>query len=148
MVSSRLLDLIATSLAEDGDLAGYSGFVQDSGEGRWTVMAAIEEAVPADVLTAALYTQFRSRYEHTFAEKMLSACANNSAATLNRSDQPPTDVRKCCTTYATLSPRSPSKIFSAVIGSDCTHRPVAAAMALAIVAGGWMQGGSPTPLAP
>jgi 6-phosphogluconate dehydrogenase len=47
--------LIATSLAEDGVLAGYSGFVQDSGEGRWTVMAAIEEAVPADVVTAALY---------------------------------------------------------------------------------------------
>jgi 6-phosphogluconate dehydrogenase len=52
VVSSWLLDLIATSLAEDGDLAGYSGFVQDSGEGRWTVLAAIEEAVPADVLTA------------------------------------------------------------------------------------------------
>jgi 6-phosphogluconate dehydrogenase len=54
-------------------LAGYSGFVQDSGEGRWTVMAVIEEAVPADVLTAAFYTRFRSRYEHTFAGKMLSA---------------------------------------------------------------------------
>jgi 6-phosphogluconate dehydrogenase len=73
VVSSWLLDLIPTSLAEDGDLAGYSGFVQDSGEGRWTVMAAIEEAVPADVLTAAFYTRFRSRYEHTFAGKVLSA---------------------------------------------------------------------------
>lgn len=73
VVSSWLLDLIAASLAEDEKLEGYSGFVQDSGEGRWTVMAAIEEAVPADVLTAALYTRFRSRVEHTFAEKLLSA---------------------------------------------------------------------------
>ena len=47
--------------------------VEDSGEGRWTIMAAIEEAVPADVLSAALYTRFRSRRDHTFAEKMLSA---------------------------------------------------------------------------
>ena len=51
----------------------FSGFVQDSGEGRWTVEAAIEEAVPADVLTTALYARFRSRQEHTFGEKMLSA---------------------------------------------------------------------------
>ena len=61
------------ALLEDPNLSGYSGFVQDSGEGRWTIMAAIEEAVPADVLTAALYTRFRSRQEHTFAEKILSA---------------------------------------------------------------------------
>ena len=54
-------------------LAEYSGFVEDSGEGRWTVKAAIDEAVPAEVLTAALYTRFRSRQEHTFAEKILSA---------------------------------------------------------------------------
>ncbi|MCC7346511.1 MAG: decarboxylating 6-phosphogluconate dehydrogenase [Variibacter sp.] len=73
VVSSWLLDLVAISLADDETLAGYSGVVNDSGEGRWTVMAAIEEAVPADVLTAALYTRFRSRVEHTFAEKMLSA---------------------------------------------------------------------------
>ena len=73
VVSSWLLDLSAISLAEEPDLASYSGFVQDSGEGRWTIQAALEEAVPADVLTAALYTRFRSRQEHTFAEKMLSA---------------------------------------------------------------------------
>ncbi len=73
VVSSWLLDLIAQALVEDPTLAHYSGFVQDSGEGRWTVQAAVEEAVPADVLTAALYTRFRSRQEHTFAEKMLSA---------------------------------------------------------------------------
>ena len=73
VVSSWLLDLTAMALLEDPQLANYSGFVQDSGEGRWTIQAAIEEAVPADVLTAALYTRFRSRQEHTFAEKILSA---------------------------------------------------------------------------
>jgi 6-phosphogluconate dehydrogenase len=73
VVTSWLLDLTAAALAEDGDLAAYSGHVADSGEGRWTIMAAIEEAVPADVLSAALYTRFRSRQQHTFAEKILSA---------------------------------------------------------------------------
>ena len=51
----------------------FSGYVQDSGEGRWTVEAAVEESVPADVITSALYARFRSRQEHTFGEKMLSA---------------------------------------------------------------------------
>ncbi|MGB5307122.1 MAG: decarboxylating 6-phosphogluconate dehydrogenase [Gammaproteobacteria bacterium] len=73
VVGSWLLDLTAIALTEDPQLSAYSGYVQDSGEGRWTVQAAIEEAVPADVLTAALYTRFRSRQEHTFAEKILSA---------------------------------------------------------------------------
>ena len=73
VISSWLLDLTAMALLEDRDLANYSGFVQDSGEGRWTIQAAIEEAVPAEVLSAALYTRFRSRQEHTFAEKILSA---------------------------------------------------------------------------
>jgi len=73
VVSSWLLDLTAMALIEDPELASYSGFVQDSGEGRWTIQAAIEEAVPAEVLSAALYTRFRSRQEHTFAEKILSA---------------------------------------------------------------------------
>ena len=73
VVTSWLLDLTAAALAEDGDLSSYSGHVADLGEGRWTIMAAIEEAVPADVLSAALYTRFRSRQEHTFAEKILSA---------------------------------------------------------------------------
>jgi 6-phosphogluconate dehydrogenase len=73
VVSSWLLDLTAIALAEDPDLAEYTGFVQDSGEGRWTIMAAIEEAVPADVLSASLSTRVRSRQEHTFAEKILSA---------------------------------------------------------------------------
>jgi 6-phosphogluconate dehydrogenase len=73
VVSSWLLDLIAMALVENPTLAEYSGFVQDSGEGRWTIQAAIEEAVPAEVLTASLYARFRSRQEHTFADKMLSA---------------------------------------------------------------------------
>jgi 6-phosphogluconate dehydrogenase len=73
VVSSWLLDLTAMALAENPTLSEYTGVVQDSGEGRWTVTAALEEAVPADVLTAALYTRFRSRQEHTFAERMLSA---------------------------------------------------------------------------
>jgi len=73
VVSSWLLDLTAIALAENPTLSEYSGFVQDSGEGRWTIEAAIAEAVPVDVLSAALFVRFRSREEHTFAEKMLSA---------------------------------------------------------------------------
>lgn len=73
VVSSWLLDLTAISLAENPDLSNYSGFVQDSGEGRWTIEAAIEEEVPADVLAASLFARFRSRQEHTFAEKIISA---------------------------------------------------------------------------
>ena len=73
VVSSWLLDLSAAALAKDPQLRSFSGSVQDSGEGRWTVEAAIEEAVPADVLTAALFARFRSREDHTFGEKLLSA---------------------------------------------------------------------------
>jgi len=73
VVSSWLLDLTAMALLENPTLSEYTGFVQDSGEGRWTIQAALEEAVPAEVLTASLYTRFRSRQAHTFAEKMLSA---------------------------------------------------------------------------
>ena len=73
VITSWLLDLSAAALAEDAELAAYSGHVEDSGEGRWTVQAAVEEAVPAEVLTSALYARFRSRQEHTFAEKVLSA---------------------------------------------------------------------------
>ncbi len=73
VIPSWLLDLTASALAENPTLENYSGFVEDSGEGRWTVNAAIDEAVPAEVLTAALYARFRSRKEHTFAEKILSA---------------------------------------------------------------------------
>ena len=73
VIPSWLLDLTATALARQPTLETYSGFVEDSGEGRWTVNAAIDEAVPAEVLTAALFARFRSRREHTFAEKILSA---------------------------------------------------------------------------
>jgi 6-phosphogluconate dehydrogenase len=73
VVTSWLLDLTATALVKDPQLSAYSGFVQDSGEGRWTILTAVEEAVPADVLSASLYARFRSRQEHTFAEKVLSA---------------------------------------------------------------------------
>ena len=73
VITSWLLDLTAAALSADPELAGYSGHVEDSGEGRWTVQAAIEEAVPAEVLSSALYARFRSRQSHTFAEKVLSA---------------------------------------------------------------------------
>jgi 6-phosphogluconate dehydrogenase len=73
VVSSWLLDLTASALAENPDLSEYTGAVQDSGEGRWTVIAAIEEAVPVHVLAASLFDRFRSRQEHTFGEKVLSA---------------------------------------------------------------------------
>jgi 6-phosphogluconate dehydrogenase len=73
VIPSWLLDLTALALAKTPTLGTYSGFVEDSGEGRWTVNAAIDEAVPAEVLTAALFARFRSRKDHTFAEKILSA---------------------------------------------------------------------------
>jgi 6-phosphogluconate dehydrogenase len=73
VVASWLLDLTAQALADDAKLEKFTGAVADSGEGRWTIEAAIEEAVPAEVLSAALYARFRSRQEHTFGEKLLSA---------------------------------------------------------------------------
>jgi 6-phosphogluconate dehydrogenase len=73
VISSWLLDLSATALLEDPNLDGYSGHVSDSGEGRWTVQAAVDQAVPADVLTSALFKRFRSRQEQPFADKVLSA---------------------------------------------------------------------------
>lgn len=73
VVSSWLLDLAAGALAKDPRLAGFRGSVADSGEGRWTIDAAVEEAVPAPVLAAALFARFRSREEANFGEKLLSA---------------------------------------------------------------------------
>jgi 6-phosphogluconate dehydrogenase len=73
VISSWLLDLTAIALAQDPRLDAFTGHVDDSGEGRWTVMAAIEEAVPADTLARALFARFRSREEHPFGEKLLSA---------------------------------------------------------------------------
>jgi 6-phosphogluconate dehydrogenase len=73
VVGSWLLDLTAMALRKDPELGSFSGFVQDSGEGRWTIESAIDEGVPANVLATALFTRFRSREQHTFAEKVLSA---------------------------------------------------------------------------
>ncbi len=73
VVSSWLLDLLEIALRDDQDLSDYTGYVSDSGEGRWTVQTAIEEDVPANVLTTSLYTRFRSRQDSTYAEKVLSA---------------------------------------------------------------------------
>jgi 6-phosphogluconate dehydrogenase len=73
VLESWLLDLTASALSEDPDLRGYTGFVEDSGEGRWTVMAAVEQAVPANVIAASLFARFRSRQDRTFADKVLSA---------------------------------------------------------------------------
>jgi 6-phosphogluconate dehydrogenase len=84
VVGSWLLDLTAMALTEDPNLSRFTGTVQDSGEGRWTIMAAIEEAVPCDVLSASLFTRFRSRQEHTFAEKMLSGMRNKFGGHVER----------------------------------------------------------------
>ena len=84
VVASWLLDLTAMALTEDSELARFTGTVQDSGEGRWTIMAAIEEAVPCDVLSASLFTRFRSRRDHTFAEKMLSGMRNKFGGHIER----------------------------------------------------------------
>ncbi|MFI3186514.1 MAG: decarboxylating 6-phosphogluconate dehydrogenase [Methylococcaceae bacterium] len=73
VIESWLLDLTAIALTESPDLSEFTGYVDDSGEGRWTVQAAIEEAVPAHVLTAALYSRFRSRQQNTFSDKIISA---------------------------------------------------------------------------
>ena len=73
VIASWLLDLTAASLVEDQNLSGFAGRVSDSGEGRWTIKAAIDEAVPAPVLTASLYERFSSRGEAEFANKLLSA---------------------------------------------------------------------------
>ena len=84
VVGSWLLDLTAMALVESPQLEEYTGYVQDSGEGRWTVMAAIEQAVPAEVLSAALYARFRSRIDHTFADKVLSAMRNKFGGHVER----------------------------------------------------------------
>jgi 6-phosphogluconate dehydrogenase len=73
VIASWLLDLTAASLAEDPTLSGFEGRVSDSGEGRWTIQAAIDESVPAPVLTTALYSRFASRGEADFQDRLLSA---------------------------------------------------------------------------
>jgi 6-phosphogluconate dehydrogenase len=73
VVTSWLLDLSAEALAKDGKLEKFSGSVEDSGEGRWTIKAAIDEGVPVPVLTTALYERFSSRGEADYQDKLLSA---------------------------------------------------------------------------
>jgi 6-phosphogluconate dehydrogenase len=73
VIASWLLDLTATALVKDGTLSAFAGGVSDSGEGRWTIKAAIDEAVPVPVLTTALYERFSSRGEADFQDKVLSA---------------------------------------------------------------------------
>ncbi len=73
VIRSWLLDLVASALSEDPRLSAYHGVVEDSGEGRWALTTAVQQAVPAEVLAAALFSRFRSRHDHTFAEKLLSA---------------------------------------------------------------------------
>ncbi len=73
VISSWLLDLTAAALSQSPDLAAFAGRVSDSGEGRWTIEAAIEEGVPADVLAAALFARFTSRGEADFQNRLLSA---------------------------------------------------------------------------
>jgi 6-phosphogluconate dehydrogenase len=89
VITSWLLDLTAAALVEESDLRSYSGYVEDSGEGRWTVQAAIDEAVPAEVLTSALFARFRSRQDHTFAEKVLSAMRKGFGGHLEPKVPPP-----------------------------------------------------------
>ena len=73
VIASWLLDLTAAALQDSPALDEFAGRVSDSGEGRWTVMAAVEQAVPAAVIATSLFARFRSRHEHTFADKVLSA---------------------------------------------------------------------------
>jgi 6-phosphogluconate dehydrogenase len=87
VVSSWLLDLTAAALLKDPDLTGFSGRVSDSGEGRWTVQAAVDEGVPAHVLTAALFERFSSRGEADFADRILSAMRREFGGHQEKPDQ-------------------------------------------------------------
>ena len=89
VISSWLLDLTASAMTASPDLQHFSGHVADSGEGRWTIEAAIEEAVPANVLSAALFARFRSREQHTFGEKVLSAMRFGFGGHVEQSDADP-----------------------------------------------------------
>jgi len=87
VVGSWLLDLTASALLKSPDLANFAGRVSDSGEGRWTIAAAIDESVPAHVLSAALYERFSSRGEADFADKLLSAMRFEFGGHLEKDDQ-------------------------------------------------------------
>jgi 6-phosphogluconate dehydrogenase len=87
VIGSWLLDLTASALHEDPQLAAYGGRVSDSGEGRWTIEAAIDEAVPAHVLSAALYDRFISRGEADFAHQVLSAMRHEFGGHLEKPEE-------------------------------------------------------------
>jgi 6-phosphogluconate dehydrogenase len=92
VISSWLLDLGAMALAEDSSLANFAGAVEDSGEGRWTIDAAVEEAVPANVLAASLFERFRSRQGDGFGDKLLSAMRSKFGGHVEHaSKNPPKD---------------------------------------------------------
>jgi 6-phosphogluconate dehydrogenase len=76
VVRSWLLELAARALTDDASLSGLKGYVEDSGEGRWTLHEGIDRGVPLPVMTAALYTRFRSRQDNPFAERLLAALRN------------------------------------------------------------------------
>jgi 6-phosphogluconate dehydrogenase len=88
VIASWLLDLTAKALHDDPSLAGFSGAVSDSGEGRWTVQAAVDEGVAANVITASLYSRFSSRDESTFGNRVLSAMRKEFGGHLERATQP------------------------------------------------------------
>src|SRR6202035_4470569 len=87
VIASWLLDLTAAALIQDPNLSKFAGRVSDSGEGRWTIKAAIDEAVPAPVLTTALYERFSSRGEADFANKILSAMRYEFGGQLEKTDE-------------------------------------------------------------
>ena len=93
VISSWLLDLTAMALAKHKNLENFTGYVDDSGEGRWTIEAAIEEAVPANVLSAALYERFRSRLDRDFADRLLSAMRNEFGGHVEDRPSQPGDKR-------------------------------------------------------
>ena len=137
VIPSWLLDLTASALAENPTLDNYSGFVEDSGEGRWTVNAAIDEAVPAEVLTAALFARFRSRKEHTFAEKILSAMRarfwrpQGAAAIRTRRKQRPRQTEgRSFVTETSAKQHKPDPCSFVIFGvtGDLTHRLVIPAL--------------------
>ena len=86
MIGSWLLDLLADALLEDPQLSKFEGRVSDSGEGRWTIMAAIDEGVPAHVLSSALYERFSSRGDAEFADKLLSAMRHEFGGHIEKPD--------------------------------------------------------------
>jgi 6-phosphogluconate dehydrogenase len=87
VIASWLLDLTAVALLQDPHLSKFAGRVSDSGEGRWTIKASIDEAVPSPVLTTALYERFSSRGEADFANKILSAMRYEFGGHLEKSDE-------------------------------------------------------------